>query len=138
MGGPASGAAVEHVMHREPGAWLLHPLVIFDVVVLVGAALAGATLADSPQRLFGEGDPITALSAAYLAGTAVLAWLLYRSRSRHRRPGDRSLVWLFVSAGFLFLAADDLFRVHERTDGAIHDWLDISETSLTDRIDDVL
>ena len=43
-----------------------------------------------------------------------------------------------MSLGFLFLAADDLFKIHENIDRLIHNIFNLQETGLTDRIDDGL
>ena len=43
-----------------------------------------------------------------------------------------------MTAGFLFLAADDLFLIHEDMDRRIRFAFNLAETGLTDRIDDLL
>lgn len=123
---------------RPVGEWLLGPLLLADLVLLVGAAAIGATFADSPSRLFGEGDPITLVSTCYLVGTGWLALQMYRYRRTAVWRRDPALVWLLASIGFVFLGLDDLLRIHERVDEAIHRWLAIEATDLTDRIDDGL
>ena len=51
---------------------------------------------------------------------------------------DSSAVWAIIALGFLFLAADDLFRIHENFDNLIHYVFNMQETGLTDRIDDII
>ena len=43
-----------------------------------------------------------------------------------------------MGAGFVFLAADDAFLIHENLDFKIHAALGIETTTWTDRIDDIL
>ena len=74
----------------------------------------------------------------------VIAWLSYRILQARSVTRTRSLwrdscaVWGIISLGFLFLAADDLFKIHENVDLLIHDVFKLQETGLTDRIDDIL
>ena len=48
------------------------------------------------------------------------------------------MVWGLIAAGFLFLFADELFKIHESTDELIHSLFKLEESGLTDRIDDLL
>jgi hypothetical protein len=43
-----------------------------------------------------------------------------------------------MSCGFLFLALDDLIMIHEKTDKLIHQLLQIKETAISDKIDDII
>jgi hypothetical protein len=84
---------------------------------------------------------MTWLSAAHLVAMGVIAWrILVLRKAQTRQPILRSplLVWALMAAGFLFLAVDELFEIHEQVDRAIHSLFGITETSLTDRIDDLL
>jgi hypothetical protein len=88
-----------------------------------------------------EGGFITILSILQLLGISGLSYLILRARSL---PGKRAVwrqpyvVWGVISLGFLFLAADDLFRIHENADHLIHQVLRLQETPLSDSIDDAL
>nr|NQU92996.1 hypothetical protein [Bacteroidota bacterium] len=48
------------------------------------------------------------------------------------------MIWAILSLGFLFLAADEYFEIHESIDLWIHDIFNIKETGVTDRLDDIL
>ena len=47
-------------------------------------------------------------------------------------------MWFLGTLGFLYLAADELFDLHSEYDRAIHRFLHIQESGLTDRLDDLL
>lgn len=47
-------------------------------------------------------------------------------------------IWLISSLGFLLLTIDERYKIHERIDFKIHDFLQIEETGITDRIDDLI
>lgn len=51
---------------------------------------------------------------------------------------DPSVVWAIIASGFLFLAADEVLRIHENLDQLIHYVFGLKETNLTDRIDDLI
>ncbi|WP_439183592.1 hypothetical protein [Carboxylicivirga taeanensis] len=57
---------------------------------------------------------------------------------QHNYASSSSLLWLLISIGFVFLAMDEQFMIHEKMDHFIHHVLQIQETSLSDRIDDVI
>ena len=90
---------------------------------------------------FQEGRFITLFSTLQLL---VISWLSHRVlqvRSVTRKQSlwrDPSAVWGIISIGFLFLAADDFFTIHENIDSLIHSIFKLQETGLTDRIDDIL
>lgn len=91
--------------------------------------------------IFSEDGIITKLSVIQLV---VIAWLSCNIFNTRRIKGKYSLwknsavVWLIISIGYLFLAADDLFLIHENIDILIHQLFNIQETALSDRIDDFL
>ena len=112
------------------------------LVVLAGNALAtllGIQLHQAGSEPFKEGGFITILSALQLVAIAALCHAIFRARrfavSVDYRP---VMVWPVLTAGFLFLAADEVFQIHERTDRLIHIVSGMTETAVTDRIDDVL
>jgi hypothetical protein len=47
-------------------------------------------------------------------------------------------VWLLFAAGFAYLALDEGFEVHEHVDKLVHRALALSETTLSDRLDDAI
>jgi hypothetical protein len=112
-----------------------------DLLLLALAIADGLFLHGDPRRRFQEGQSMTWLSAAHLVAMGLIAWrILVLRKAQTRQPILRSplLIWALMAAGFLFLAVDELFEIHEQVDHAIHSLFGIAETSLTDRIDDLL
>lgn len=90
---------------------------------------------------FKENGFITIFSVIQLLVISWLAFKIFQARRVGRvRPflSGSSAVWIIISVGFLFLAADDFFKIHEKIDHQIHRIFNITETPLTDSIDDVL
>ncbi len=84
---------------------------------------------------------MTLLSALQLLAISWISFQTFglrnttRSGSVWSRP---AAIWGVISVGFLFLAVDEYFMVHENIDGLIHYVFNLQETPLTDRIDDIL
>lgn len=118
-------------------------LVFFLVLILNSLAVSAGVIIYNYTDVdpFSEGGFITKLSVSQLFLLAWLSFKIFQSRrviSRHSLSRDSSTVWLIVALGFLFLAVDDLFMIHENLDGLIHEVFNMQETALTDRIDDFL
>ena len=47
-------------------------------------------------------------------------------------------LWKVLACGFLFVAADEMFRIHEALDHQLHYLVGAEETRLSDRIDDLI
>ncbi len=116
---------------------LVLSIVFIDVVILAAAALTGTP----PDQYFKEGKAITWLSFVQLLATAALSWHIYtlRKNAPESKP-QRHLhrLWLIIAAGFVFLAVDEIAGIHEGIDHLIHAFMNMEETGLTDRIDDVI
>ena len=90
---------------------------------------------------FKESGFITILSTFQLLAISRLSYKILQSRNVQPRCSlwrVPSAIWGLMSLGFIFLAADELFRIHENIDRMIHYIFNLQETGLTDRIDDVL
>lgn len=90
---------------------------------------------------FGECGFITTLSIIQLLAIAGLSFRIHEVRQTKSWPSmwrDPAALWGVVALGFLFLAADEQFRIHENLDFWIHDLLNLRETGWSDRIDDLL
>ena len=114
---------------------------VLNCALVSYAILRGLGKSGNPGRYFGEGRFTTFFSCAQLLLVAFFAWQTFLNR-RRLAPG-RSVfsgpaLWAFVAAGFLFLAADDAFKIHERIDIIIHEVFQMQETPFTDRLDDAL
>jgi hypothetical protein len=110
-------------------------------VLVVGIAVALGYLADSPARYFRESSYTTWVSGAQLLAIGLLAWKIWRRRGGWLFPDgwkEPSFLWFLIAIGFFFLSVDELVQVHESVDRSIHDLLGLTETAVTDRLDDVL
>jgi hypothetical protein len=91
--------------------------------------------------LFREGSVITIASVVQLATITRISMKIMQARGGgRRRPVWREprAVWWATSLGFAFLAADDLFKIHENIDSLIHYAFDLEKNGVSDRIDDAL
>jgi len=119
---------------------LLIYLLLFDIIATI-AAIAIGFHDGKPLRYFGEGYFITWISALQLC---TISWLAFstlnarRLQAGHFHFRDPFLIWALISIGFLFLAFDDLFMIHESIDKKIHYFFNMKETGLSDRIDDFI
>ncbi|MGD1858077.1 MAG: hypothetical protein ACFB2W_27895 [Leptolyngbyaceae cyanobacterium] len=117
---------------------IIRSLLLLGCVVTGLSAWAGYRQNDL-LRYFDEGSILSWLSGLQLVSVAVIAGAIYRLL-RQQRTSWRSphLLWLLVTIGFFFLAADELAQIHESIDKSIHTTWQLQETGLTDRIDDAL
>lgn len=116
---------------------LLMYLLIFDTAVVVFTLL---TVKD-PKIYYKEFQLVTFISFVKLLIVSRVNWNIFRLKGGSVRNIDFQntyAIWLIISAGFLFLALDELFLIHEGTDKLIHFILGMKETGLTDRIDDLI
>lgn len=87
------------------------------------------------HRYFSERKAGTYLSFLNLVATGVVAGLI--GRRLGGAPGAR--FWWASAVGFVWLACDDLFVLHERIDRGIHELLGLDpEDPLTDHLDDLI
>jgi len=124
-----------------PPAFLLS-LVYVDFLAVLLALGLGFAWYQNPTAYTGEGDPITWLSFAHLLVTSSLAGGVFYCRTGGsldpvvwRHP---AFVWLLIALGFLFLAVDEVAKIHESLDRFVHRILQRPETALTDRLDDAI
>ncbi|MBI5397571.1 MAG: hypothetical protein HZA91_19920 [Verrucomicrobia bacterium] len=120
-------------------ARFLFSIVLLDIVVVLSAVARGLSNTGDPSRYFGEGRYVTFVSCAQLLAIGALSFCIYWKR----RGGSPSvfgapLVWFLAACGFVFLAFDEVFEIHEAMDFFIHRAFQITETPFTDRIDDAI
>lgn len=113
---------------------LLIRLMLAALAVAAAGLIAG-WIARDPLDHFEEGGPLTWYSAAQLLAAAILCRRIRRQRPA-AAPG-RGL-WTMLGLGFVFLALDELFKIHERIDEAAHALLGLRQTELSDQIDDLI
>jgi hypothetical protein len=115
-------------------------IVIFNITLPV-MALIGGYLKGNINVYFSEWGFITKQSAFMLVALHVYSGLIFEAEYQINRSDNQpghSIPWALMSLGFLYLAFDEVMQFHERLDSAIHKWLGIRETGVTDRLDDVL
>lgn len=124
-----------------PPTFLLS-LVYVDFLAVLLALGLGFAWYQNPTAYTGEGDPITWLSFAHLLVTGGLAGGVFYCRTGGgldlavwRQP---AFVWLLMALGFLFLAVDEVAKIHESLDRSVHRLLQRPETALSDRLDDAI
>lgn len=103
-------------------------------ILLLGIALFAGIAVGNIEYYFKECRLMTFFSSFQLIAIAVFCGII-----AERKTETRSIhIWLLMAFGFVFLAFDEVLMIHETIDFRIHDWLEINETSLTDRIDDLI
>ena len=111
--------------------------------LMIATAIGRAILLDrNPLRYFDERGFITWLSVIQLLFIAYLCWKISIIRA-HQHSSLRgwknpSRVWQIMTGGFIFLALDEYFGIHENTDVSLHELFNLNENGLTSRIDDFL
>jgi hypothetical protein len=101
---------------------------------------------DNLDKHFGEAGFVTTFSFFNLLFISyVLAIVFYTALSSSEKNGDslkkrfaKSVIWLVMAIGFLWLSFDEILMIHEKTDKAFHQFFQIKETSLTNRMDDIM
>jgi len=125
-----------HTPHR-----LLLRIIIANLVLVGFTVCLGLWKSGNPSRYFGEGRFTTGASCLQLLAVAACAFGIFMAR-RRTIPGSRliapTLVWLLVGVGFVFLACDDAFQIHEDLDHKIQAFFQMRPTALGDHIDDAL
>lgn len=103
---------------------------------------AGLELAFSMYKRmpFDENGVITLLSVCQLLVIAFISFAVWKLRNG---PGpirwkDKSLIWLIMGVGFVFLALDEKVLIHEGLDRSFHKLAHMKETGWTSRLDDLL
>ena len=116
-----------------PPTFLLS-LVYVDLLAVLLALGLGFAWHQNPTAYTGEGDPITWLSFAHLLVIGALAGGVFYCRTGGsldravwRHP---AFVWLLIALGFLFLAVDEVAKIHESLDRFVHRLLQHPETVL--------
>jgi len=119
---------------------LLISIISFDTIAIL-VAIAIGVHSGRPLKHFGEHRFITWISVLKLLTASLLSYKILQIRRLARRQffwRAPFVIWVILSLGFLFLAADEYFEIHESIDFWIHGIFSIKETGVTDRIDDIL
>lgn len=115
---------------------------ILITVLLIDTVIIFFVLSSvKPLNYFAEEGLITNFSFYHLLFCSYLAWWIFKERCKNHELINLTtpcIVWLIVSVGFVYLAVDEVKELHEIVDLNIHNVLNIKETALTDRIDDLI
>ena len=119
-------------------------LLVFGVdSLMIATAIGRAILLErNPLRYFDERGFITCLSVIQLLIIAYLSWrtsiIRGHQHSLLRTWQNPSRFWQIMTGGFIFLALDEYFGIHENTDVALHELFNLNESGLSGRIDDFI
>lgn len=117
-------------------------IVGFDILAITLAISRALLRQKSPMRYFEETGIMSFFSGLQLLILGGLSWRisLIRQQVKMNFKSWKSPqnLWKIMAIGFVFLAADEILEIHEGIDQFIHQILQITETQLTDRIDDFI
>lgn len=130
------GAAVPVVGSPPRGFLPIAAVAFASALVLIATLIAlGFSNHGNPARYFGEGRPGTTATVIAFAAAAVASWLVRGDL----KPDRFARFWAMAAAGFLYLARDDEFKIHENLDIAIHALLGLdAQAGISDRLDDAI
>ena len=110
--------------------------------MVIGSALLRAMLLNrDPERYFADQGYVTWFSFLQILIVAYFAWKIFQSRKSAVTLNNWKAsynLWAILSLGFVFLGIDELWKIHENIDLFIHDFFQIEETFITDRIDSLI
>jgi len=115
-------------------------VIIVNILALAVNIYHGYSQGDYLKH-FQEGTKLTLFSSLQLLFIAVLCWLIFLKRYGSRRQVQAKayfIVWALISIGFMLLAYDEYFQLHETIDHLIHSYFNMRETGWSDPIDDFL
>jgi hypothetical protein len=120
-------------------------LYIFLFLLLCDAVCIFSFIATHPRKYIFQHFESNTLSDYYSVGkiffiACVNALIvIHMFISRHTEPlYKKQLFWVFSCLFFIYASLDELFFFHGHIDWRIHAWLNMKETALTDRIDDLI
>jgi hypothetical protein len=105
-----------------------------DAAVVAVAVATG----HSHDAQFGEDGFVTPISAGLLVLAAALATATFAARRAAGVPIRTAAVWLLAAGGLVFLAIDEIGKVHEHADELMHEVLGVTPTPITDHLDDLI
>lgn len=123
-------------MHRRS---FIHAIILVDAIIIIIALSVSLMNPEHPKGPFEEWGMVTIASGLQLFFVSILTMWIFISRCMNeklKRGNHTYFIWLLIGLGFLFLAADEMFEIHEQMDYSIHSRIGMEENSLSDRIDD--
>ncbi|MCP5462011.1 MAG: hypothetical protein H7A34_02365 [bacterium] len=123
--------------HHSQTAVLPHQSIFKTLFWINGACIFGALFFGKPLwKLFQEYSLISYVSYVNLVFISAAAFCMNQLTTHPTE--SRSFFWYCIAVGFGYMAIDELCEIHENIDSAIHQILRITESHLTDRIDDAI
>ncbi len=129
-------------LHRAPDHWSLdtYPPHAWRLtrnvwLFMIGfCAVLGIALKLNPAKAFGENQPFTYYTVILLGICGVVCGQCARLTDPNARAA-----WVLMAIGFFFLAADDLFKIHEELDVLINQALRLDpKAKLPDLLDSAI
>ncbi len=115
-------------------------IVLLTVIMTSSVFLGAVTPWLDIGWAFGEGDLMTWISFFLLCTISYLGhkvWYLRNAGAPFSWNQDAAL-WRILGYGFLFLAFDELLRIHETLDRVLHRIVGVKPTDMTDHLDDLI
>lgn len=119
---------------------VLYKILFIDSLLVTFAISSAIAMNQSPDLHFREEGFLTYVSCLQLLIATIISGKIFHivRQSPHLRSSKNQTLWLVISLGLLFLALDDAFEIHEEIDFLIHDFFNITQTTLTDLLDDLI
>ncbi|MGD1921526.1 MAG: hypothetical protein ACFCAD_23115 [Pleurocapsa sp.] len=115
--------------------------ILFIDSLLVAFAISGAIALGEPVDLhFREEGFLTYVSCLQLLIATAIAGKIFNiaRKSQNHQVNKNKIFWLVISLGLLFLVLDEALEIHEEIDFLLHDIFNITQTNLTDLLDDLI
>ena len=124
----------------SPIKQVLYKILFIDSLLVTFAISSAIALGHSPDLHFREAGFLTYVSCLKLLIAAVISGKIFGiiKNSPNHKLSDNKIVWLVITLGLLFLALDDALKIHEEIDALLHDVLNITQTNITDLLDDLI
>lgn len=117
-------------------------ILVINIFVIVITIVVAGIKAEYPSTYMEQAELLTWFSAVQLFLIAIISVLISRLRFKAGakqkylyKPGH---FWLIVACAFLFLGFDEITQLHEQLDQGIHHVLELEQTDLSNRLDDLV
>ena len=124
----------------SPPQQVLCKILFIESLMVTLAIFGTAALGYPPDLHFREEGFITYVSCLQLLIATVISGKIFNfiRNSHNRQLKNSQTFWLVISLGLFFLALDDAFEIHEELDFLLHEIFNITQTTITDLLDDLI
>lgn len=132
-------APINGLFELSPGRFMTW--VITLNLSVIGLAVFFGLLRGNLLKQFGEISLPTLASFIQLLLTALICWRVFKLESARVAQDNRAArptIWALFAAGFIYLALDEVLKLHERMDKWIHLAFRFERTVMTERFDDII